>query len=50
MNNRPVELEVTNLCKYYNAGRKRVLKAVDDISFVIHKGETLGIVGETGCD
>ena len=49
MNNRPVELEVTNLCKYYNAGRKRVLKAVDDISFVIHKGETLGIVGESGC-
>ena len=49
MNNRPVELEVTNLRKYYNAGRKRVLKAVDDISFVIHKGETLGIVGESGC-
>lgn len=49
MYNRPVELEVTNLCKYYNAGKKHVLKAVDDISFVIHKGETLGIVGESGC-
>ena len=49
MNNRPVELEVKNLCKYYKAGKKRVLKAVDDVSFVIHKGETLGIVGESGC-
>ena len=49
MNNRPVELEVSNLCKYYSAGKNRVLKAVDDVSFVIHKGETLGIVGESGC-
>ena len=49
MSDRPIELEVKNLCKYYNAGRKRVLKAVDDVSFVIHKGETLGIVGESGC-
>ena len=49
MSNRPVDLEVKNLCKYYNAGRKRVLKAVDDVSFVIYKGETLGIVGESGC-
>lgn len=49
MSTRPIELEVKNLCKYYNAGRKRVLKAVDDVSFVIHKGETLGIVGESGC-
>ena len=49
MNNRPVELEVKNLCKYYKAGKKSVLKAVDDVSFVIHKGETLGIVGESGC-
>ena len=49
MTNRPIELEVTNLCKYYDAGRKRKLKAVDDVSFVIYKGETLGIVGESGC-
>ncbi|MBQ2651162.1 MAG: ABC transporter ATP-binding protein [Clostridia bacterium] len=49
MNNRPIELEVTNLCKYFDAGKKRKLKAVDDVSFVIHKGETLGIVGESGC-
>ena len=25
------------------------VKAVDDISFTIHKGETLGLVGESGC-
>jgi len=49
MNNRPIEPEVTNLVKYYDAGKKRLLKAVDDVSFVIHKGETLGIVGESGC-
>jgi len=49
MHDRPIELEVTNLCKYYDAGRKRKLKAVDDVSFVIYKGETLGIVGESGC-
>ena len=49
MSDRPVELEVQNLCKYYDAGRKHKLKAVDDVSFEIYKGETLGIVGESGC-
>ena len=49
MSERKVELEVKNLCKYYDAGRKRKLKAVDDVSFTIYKGETLGIVGESGC-
>lgn len=43
------ELEVRNLCKYFPAGKGRVLKAVDDVSFVICKGQTLGIVGESGC-
>ena len=44
-----VELEVKHLCKYYQINRRCTLKAVDDISFVIYKGETLGIVGESGC-
>ena len=49
MSDRIAELEVRNLCKYYDAGRKRKLKAVDGVSFTIYKGETLGIVGESGC-
>jgi len=41
-------LEVRNLKKYFKAG-KGTLKAVDDVSFFIRKGETLGVVGESGC-
>jgi oligopeptide transport system ATP-binding protein len=42
-------VEVKNLCKYFPAGRKRTLKAVDNVSFYIRPGETLGLVGESGC-
>ena len=42
-------LEVQGLKKYFKAGRKKILKAVDDVSFCIRKGETLGVVGESGC-
>ncbi len=46
-------LEVRNLKKYFQVRtgfvRKTDLKAVDDVSFFIRKGETLGIVGESGC-
>jgi oligopeptide transport system ATP-binding protein len=45
-------LEVKNLKKYFVTGRgkgKKVLAAVDDISFYIKKGETFGLVGESGC-
>ncbi|MBC8014383.1 MAG: dipeptide ABC transporter ATP-binding protein [Sporomusaceae bacterium] len=48
-------LEVRNLKKYFTAstdffGRPTsYLKAVDDVSFSIRKGETLGLVGESGC-
>lgn len=48
-------LEVKGLKKYFPAsgkgpgGTKGWLKAVDDVSFHIHKGETFGLVGESGC-
>ena len=41
-------LEVKNLKKYFNTPRG-MLHAVDDISFTIEKGHTLGVVGESGC-
>ena len=44
-----VLLDVKNLKKYFNVGNKKILKAVDDISLQIYKGETLGRVGESGC-
>ena len=44
-------LEVTGLTKYFSSGliRKRYHRAVDDVSFKIEKGKTLGLVGESGC-
>ena len=46
-------LEVQNLKKYYQHGslfqKKESVKAVDDVSFVLHRKETLAIVGESGC-
>ena len=47
-NNPEVLLKVDHLCQYFRLGRKD-LKAVDDVSFEIHKGETFGLVGESGC-
>ena len=42
-------IEVEGLKKYFNVGKGKVLKAVDNISFSIREGETLGMVGESGC-
>ena len=42
-------LEVSHLKKYFSATGGGVVKAVDDVSFTIYKGETLGMVGESGC-
>lgn len=41
-------LEIRNLKTYFDV-RGGVLKAVDDVSFTIETGETLGLVGESGC-
>ncbi|MBX7218971.1 MAG: ABC transporter ATP-binding protein [Blastocatellia bacterium] len=41
-------LEVSHLKKYFPAGKGQV-KAVDDVSFSVLRGETLGLVGESGC-
>ena len=41
-------LEVKNLKKYFKT-KKGMLHALDDVSFSINQGETLGLVGESGC-
>lgn len=41
-------MKVKNLKKYFKTARG-TLHAVDDVSFTIERGKTLGIVGESGC-
>lgn len=47
--NQNVILEVKELTKYFKAGGKQVVHAVDNVSFNLEKGKTLGLVGESGC-
>ena len=47
--NDDVVLSVENLVMEFPAGRHQVVHAVSDVSFDIRRGETLGIVGESGC-
>lgn len=55
LHQKPVILEAKNICKYYPAktnffGKTMAyVKAVDDISFQLRKGEIIGLVGESGC-
>lgn len=46
-------IEIKHLKQYFPANssgfKKKYIKAVDDVSFFINKGETLGLVGESGC-
>lgn len=48
MNNGKIILEVKNLSKIY-ASKGTEVKALSDVSFTVCEGETLGIVGESGC-
>jgi len=46
----PALLEVEGLVQHFPApGRRGVVHAVDDVSFTVREGETLGLVGESGC-
>lgn len=47
--NDDVLMEVKDLKKHFRTGKNTFVKAVDGISFEIKKGETLGLVGESGC-
>lgn len=56
VHDRPIVLEVENLVKEFRTGprkgligSKATLTAVDQVSFAVHRGETLGVVGESGC-
>ena len=48
-NGKEVLLRVENLCQYFKLDANTVNKAVDNVSFNIHKGEVFGLVGESGC-
>ncbi|KKB09659.1 ABC transporter ATP-binding protein [Devosia chinhatensis] len=45
----PVVVELNQLRKQFNTSRKMVVNAVNGVNLRVHRGETLGIVGESGC-
>ncbi len=48
-NQKETLVSLEGICKYFNVGPGKTLKAVDGITMNIYKGETLGVVGESGC-
>lgn len=42
-------VEINNLRKFFKVGKNAILKAVDNVNLFIEEGETLGLVGESGC-
>ncbi|MBY7144708.1 ATP-binding cassette domain-containing protein [Virgibacillus sp. NKC19-3] len=42
-------LQVSNLKKYFHMGRGKELQAVNNVTFHVNRGETFGLVGESGC-
>lgn len=49
MQDKKVLLKVTNLRQYFPVGKKMFVKANDGITLDIYEGETIGLVGESGC-
>ncbi|MFR7761012.1 MAG: ATP-binding cassette domain-containing protein, partial [Peptoniphilus grossensis] len=47
--NREVLVELENLDKFFKVGKNKTLKAVENVNLKIYKGETFGLVGESGC-
>lgn len=48
MSNRKI-VEIKNLYKHFTLGKGQILQAVNGVTFHINKGETFGLVGESGC-
>jgi oligopeptide transport system ATP-binding protein len=49
MENKEILLKIDNMKKHFSVDGGYALKAVDGVTFDIYKGETLGLVGESGC-